>query len=32
MENGGIILTGKLKNSEKDMSQCHFVHHTSHVD
>jgi hypothetical protein len=23
---------GKPKNSEKNMSQCHFVHHKSHMD
>jgi len=31
---GGMILTGeKPKNSEKEtLSQCHFVHHKSHMD
>jgi hypothetical protein len=24
---GGMILTGKPKNSEKNLSQCHFVNH-----
>jgi hypothetical protein len=23
---------GKLKNSEKNLSQCHVVHHKSHMD
>jgi hypothetical protein len=23
---------GKLKDSEKDLSQCHFIHHISHRD
>jgi len=26
------ILTGKPKNSEKNLSQCHFFHHKSHMD
>jgi hypothetical protein len=30
---GGEILTGeKLKKSEKNLSQCRFVHHKSHMD
>jgi hypothetical protein len=29
---GGMILMGKPKNSEKDLSYCHFFHHKSHVD
>jgi hypothetical protein len=27
---GGMMLTGKPKNSEKNLSQCHFVHHKYH--
>jgi hypothetical protein len=27
---GGMILTGNPKNSEKNLSQYHFVHHRSH--
>jgi hypothetical protein len=27
---GGMILTGKPKNSEKNLSQCHFVRHKFH--
>jgi hypothetical protein len=29
---GGMKLTGKLKYSKKILSQCHFVHHKSHMD
>jgi hypothetical protein len=33
MENhGGMILMGKLKNLEKDLSLCHFAHYKSHMD
>jgi hypothetical protein len=27
-----MIMTGKLKDSEKNLSQCYFVHNTSHMD
>jgi hypothetical protein len=29
---GGMILMGKLKNSEKNLYQFHFFHHKSHMD
>jgi hypothetical protein len=29
---GGMILTGKPKDSEKNLSQCHFAHNKSHMD
>jgi hypothetical protein len=34
MENDGgvIFLREKPKISEKNLSQCHFVHHKSHMD
>jgi hypothetical protein len=33
MNDGGMILTGeKPKNSKKNLSQCHFAHHKSHMD
>jgi hypothetical protein len=28
---GGMILTGE-QNPEKNLSQCHFVHHKFHMD
>jgi hypothetical protein len=31
-KDGGMILTGKLKISEKNLSQCHLVHHKSYMD
>jgi hypothetical protein len=27
----GMIVTGELKNLEKNLSQCHFVHHKFHM-
>jgi hypothetical protein len=29
---GGMILTEEPKNSEKSLSQCHFVHHKPHMN
>jgi hypothetical protein len=29
---GGMILTGKLKHSHENLSQCHFVHQKSNLD
>jgi hypothetical protein len=29
---GGIILTGKTGYMGRNLTQCHFVHHKSHVD
>jgi hypothetical protein len=29
---GGMILTGKPTNTKKNLSQCHFIHHKSHVN
>jgi hypothetical protein len=31
-KDNGIILTREPKNSERNLSQCHFVHHKSHMD
>jgi hypothetical protein len=28
---GGMILTGKQKNSEENLSQCHFVKHKLNI-
>jgi hypothetical protein len=30
--NNEMILTGKLKNPEINLSKCLFVHHKSHMD
>jgi hypothetical protein len=33
MENhGGMILTGKPKEEEINLSQCHSAHHKTHMD
>jgi hypothetical protein len=33
MENdGGMTLTGKIEELGENLSQCHFVHHKSHMD
>jgi hypothetical protein len=29
---GGMIVTRKPKDLEKNLSQCHFVHHKYHMD
>jgi hypothetical protein len=29
---GGMILTGKAEELGGNLSQCHFVHHKSHMD
>jgi len=29
---GRIMLTGKNQNTEKNLAQCHSVHHKSHTD
>jgi hypothetical protein len=29
---GGMMPTGKLKYSKKNLNQCHSVHHKSHMD
>jgi hypothetical protein len=31
-KNGGMTDRGKPKNSKKNLSQCHFAHHKSHMD
>jgi hypothetical protein len=32
MESRSVILDGTPKNSEKNLSQCRFVYHKSHMD
>jgi Zn-finger protein len=32
MEGGGMILTGENGELVEKLSQCHFVHHKSHMD